>query len=162
MSLMPAYDGHQNWASARTTPGPSAGLLFHLAVPVILLCPLVLEFYWPVASGLDATGHQITRDFINVWADRSSRLGHAYQAAIGVLFGQPLPFHNWSYPPGWRPSGRNRQETSTSLMTRLQVWRCHCARRIPGDTAYLPSGKVRCASHDRYGDPVISIYPLIG
>ena len=24
---------------------------------------------------------------------------HAYHEAIGALFGRPLPFHNWSYPP---------------------------------------------------------------
>jgi hypothetical protein len=105
---MPAHDGHQNWVSARTTPGPSAGLVLHLALSVILLCPLVLEFYWPLTGGLDVTGHQIGRDFINIWAGPQLAFGgqlttlfdiHAYHAAIGVLFGQPLPFHNWSYPP---------------------------------------------------------------
>jgi Glycosyltransferase family 87 len=108
MSLMPTRGGHENWASALTTPGPSAGLLFHLALPVALLCPLVVGFYWPAARGLDVTGHQIGRDFINVWAGPQLAFGgelatlfdlHAYHAAIGVLFGQPLPFHNWGYPP---------------------------------------------------------------
>ena len=108
MRLVPVHDGHENWASARTTPGPSAGLLFHLALPVILLCPLVVVFYWPAAGGLDVTGHQIGRDFINVWAGPQLAFGgqlatlfdlHAYHAAIGELFGQPLPFHNWGYPP---------------------------------------------------------------
>ena len=54
------------------------------------------------------TGQQIGRDFINVWAaPRLAFSGQAgtlfdlqgYHAAIGSLFGKPLPFHNWSYPP---------------------------------------------------------------
>jgi hypothetical protein len=107
MSLMPTRGG-QNWASALARPGPSAGLLFQLALPVALLCPLLVGFYWPAAHGLDVTGHQIGRDFINVWAGPQLAFGgelatlfdlHAYHTAIGVLFGQPLPFHNWGYPP---------------------------------------------------------------
>jgi len=105
---MPAHDGHESWAGARPTARSSVSLLVHLALPVVLLCPLVLEFYWPAAGGLDVTGHQIGRDFINVWAGPQLAFGgqlatlfdlHAYHAAIGVLFGQPLPFHNWGYPP---------------------------------------------------------------
>ena len=46
--------------------------------------------------------------FINVWsAPQVAFRGkietlfdvHAYHEAIGALFGRPLPFHNWSYPP---------------------------------------------------------------
>jgi Glycosyltransferase family 87 len=107
MSLMTVHDGHENRARVRTTPGLSAGFLFHLALPVILLSPLVVVVYWPAAGGLDVTGHQIGRDFINVWVGPQLAFGgqlatlfdlHAYHAAIGVLFGQPLPFHNWGYP----------------------------------------------------------------
>jgi hypothetical protein len=75
----------------------------------LLLCTLVLtRFYWPAAHGLDVTGHQIGRDFISVWAGPklafSGRLStlfdlDGYVDAISALFGQPLHFHNWGYPP---------------------------------------------------------------
>ncbi|AWN48561.1 hypothetical protein DK419_21215 [Methylobacterium terrae] len=70
--------------------------------------PLVVRFYWPAGAGLDVTGHPIGRDFINNWVGpqlaTSGRLAtlfdlDAYHAAIGTLFGAPLPFHNWGYPP---------------------------------------------------------------
>ena len=81
-------------------------LLYPLA-SLLLFFPLFYQFYWPAADGLDVTGHQIGRDFINVWAAPQlafeGRLGtlfdmQGYQEAIGALFGHRLPFHNWSYP----------------------------------------------------------------
>ena len=51
--------------------------------------------------------HQIGRDFINIWAGPQLAFDgklavlfdlKAYHAAIGELFGHPLPFHNWGYP----------------------------------------------------------------
>ena len=78
-----------------------------LVVGVALVVPWAVQFYWPAAGGLDVTGHQIGRDFINVWAGPQFAFGgklavlfdlSAYHAAIGELFGQPLPFHNWGYP----------------------------------------------------------------
>jgi len=66
------------------------------------------RIYWPAAHGLDKFGYPIGRDFINNWAGPKIAFGghvmtlydlNAYANAIGRLFGQPLPFHNWSYPP---------------------------------------------------------------
>jgi len=71
-----------------------------------LMAP-VLRIYWPAGSGLDVTGYPIGRDFINVWSGPQVAFGGkietlfdlpAYHEAIGVLFGRPLPFHNWAYP----------------------------------------------------------------
>lgn len=76
-------------------------------ISVLLTLPIVWHFYWPVGHGLDVTGHQIGRDFIGVWAGPQLAFSGAmqtlfdlpgYHAAIGKLFGQPLPFHNWGYP----------------------------------------------------------------
>jgi hypothetical protein len=78
-----------------------------LVLSVLLVAPWVVAFYWPAAHGLDVTGHQIGRDFINVWVGPQLAFGDrlatlfdlaGYHAAIGELFGQPLPFHNWGYP----------------------------------------------------------------
>ena len=72
-----------------------------------IFLPLCWRIYWPAADGLDVTGHQIGRDFINVWAGPQLAFGgrldalldlQGYHAAIGELFGHPLPFHNWGYP----------------------------------------------------------------
>jgi hypothetical protein len=96
----------------RETP---ARLLAELANPrilwlilsVALVAPWVVAFYWPAANGLDVTGHQIGRDFINVWVGPQLAFGDrlatlfdlkGYHAALGELFGHPLPFHNWGYP----------------------------------------------------------------
>ena len=66
------------------------------------------RYYWPAANGLDVTGHPIGRDFINNWVGpRLAFNGEAatlfdisaYAEAIGRVFGTPLPFHSWSYPP---------------------------------------------------------------
>ncbi|MCW5745267.1 MAG: DUF2029 domain-containing protein [Alphaproteobacteria bacterium] len=84
----------------------------YLVLSVVLLLPL-LRFYWPASDGLDVTGHPLGRDFINVWAGPQVAFGaspstlldlEAYHAAIGTLFGRPLPFHFWSYPPSVLPA----------------------------------------------------------
>ncbi|MDB5601726.1 MAG: hypothetical protein JWN71_3770 [Xanthobacteraceae bacterium] len=81
--------------------------LVYPLVSVALFAPLLIWNYWPVHDGIDITGYQIGRDFINVWAGPQLALGgklatlfdlKAYHAAISALFGQELPFHNWSYP----------------------------------------------------------------
>jgi Glycosyltransferase family 87 len=78
-----------------------------LVLGVVVILPFG-AFYWPASHGLDVTGHQIGRDFINVWSGPQLAFGgrlltlfdlSAYHDAIGDLFGRPLPFHNWSYPP---------------------------------------------------------------
>jgi hypothetical protein len=101
--------------AAHDRPEMPARLLAELANPrllwlvlsVVLVAPWVAAFYWPAANGLDVTGHQIGRDFINVWAGPQLAFGGrlavlfdlaGYHAAIGELFGHPLPFHNWGYP----------------------------------------------------------------
>ncbi|MBY0298365.1 MAG: DUF2029 domain-containing protein [Methylobacterium sp.] len=75
---------------------------------ILGVLPLAVRFYWPAGEGLDVTGHQIGRDFINNWvgprlafSDRLATLFDldGYHAAIGTEFGAPLPFHNWGYPP---------------------------------------------------------------
>ncbi len=85
----------------------SARRRLYALASILLVLPIVLLVYRPAAHGLDITGHQIGRDFINVWAGPQLALGgalqtlfdlHAYHEAIGRLFGQPLPFHNWGYP----------------------------------------------------------------
>jgi hypothetical protein len=82
--------------------------LLYLATSLVLFCPLLVWFYWPAGHGLDVTGHPIGRDFINVWVGPQlafdGRLAtlfdlQAYHDAIGPLFGRPLPFHAWGYPP---------------------------------------------------------------
>ncbi|MGF3021641.1 glycosyltransferase family 87 protein [Methylobacterium aquaticum] len=75
---------------------------------ILSTLPILVRYYRPAGGGLDVTGHPIGRDFINAWAGpRLAFSGQldtlfdlpAYHAAIGALFGTPLPFHNWSYPP---------------------------------------------------------------
>lgn len=75
---------------------------------LMVVLPIVQAFYWPASGGLDVTGHPIGRDFINNWAGPRLAFGgerailtdlKAYAEAIGRVFGTPLPFHNWSYPP---------------------------------------------------------------
>ena len=72
-----------------------------------LFLPLVMKYYLPASGGLDVTGHQIGRDFINVWVGPqlafNDRIGtlfdlRGYHAAISELFGAELPFHGWGYP----------------------------------------------------------------
>lgn len=84
----------------------SRRLLFPL-VSLVLFFPIFRQFYWPASDGLDVTGQQIGRDFINVWAAPQLAFKggletlfdmQRYQEAIGTLFGHGLPFYNWSYP----------------------------------------------------------------
>jgi hypothetical protein len=86
---------------------PARRRRFYAALSLPLIAPLLIFIYRPVGDGLDAIGYPIGRDFINVWC--GPRLAFAgelatlfdfarYETAIGVLFGHPLPFTNWSYP----------------------------------------------------------------
>lgn len=77
------------------------------AASILLVAPIAWCFYRPVGGGLDVTGHPIGRDFINMWVGPQLAFDgrlmtlfdlRAYHAAIGELFGAPLPFHNWGYP----------------------------------------------------------------
>jgi Glycosyltransferase family 87 len=80
-----------------------------LVLSSLLLCqPWIRTLFWPAGGGLDVKGYQIGHDFINVWGGPQlafdGRLAtlfdlSTYHQAIGELFGQPIPFHNWSYPP---------------------------------------------------------------
>jgi len=80
----------------------------YLLISIVLCGVLLGPIYRPAGHGLDVFGYQIGRDFINVWAAprlafsgqiaRLFNLGQ-YAAAISQQFGQPIPFHNWSYPP---------------------------------------------------------------
>jgi len=74
---------------------------------VMIFVPMLLGLYWPTGRGLDVTGQQIGRDFINTWAGPQLAFdGHlpllfdfpGYRAAISALFGEPLTPHAWSYP----------------------------------------------------------------
>lgn len=78
-----------------------------LIIASLALMSPILMIYWPAGNGLDVVDHPLGRDFINVWAGPQVAFGdkvttlfdmRAYHAAISVLFGQPLPFHNWGYP----------------------------------------------------------------
>lgn len=93
--------------------GPTTGTgartaLVYGAVSLLICAIVLLPFYAPAGNGLDVTGHPIGRDFINNWAGPqlafSGRMEtlfdlDGYVEAIGALFGHPLPFHNWGYPP---------------------------------------------------------------
>jgi alpha-1,2-mannosyltransferase len=80
---------------------------FYAAFSILLIAPLLVWIYRPAADGLDVIGYPIGRDFINVWSGPQLAFGgqlatlfdfSGYERAIGVLFGQPLPFTIWSYP----------------------------------------------------------------
>ena len=75
---------------------------------LLTMAPIVWRYYWPADGGLDVTGHQLGRDFINLWAGPQLAFAgrwrvltdvQAYHQAISELFGQPIPFHNWGAPP---------------------------------------------------------------
>src|SRR5262249_3773741 len=74
---------------------------------VMIFVPMLLGLYWPAAGGLDVTGHQLGRDFINTWAGPQFAFSGqvpllfdfpGYRDAISALFGAPLMPHAWSYP----------------------------------------------------------------
>lgn len=82
--------------------------ILHIGMAILTMAPLVWLFYWPAGGGLDVAGHQIGRDFINLWAGpqlafdgrlQVLRDFAAYHQAISELFGKPIPFHNWGAPP---------------------------------------------------------------
>jgi len=82
-------------------------LIVFPTLSVMIFMPMLLGLYWPVARGLDVTGQQIGRDFINTWAGPQLAFGGhlallfdfpGYRAAISGLFGEPLMPHAWSYP----------------------------------------------------------------
>lgn len=79
----------------------------YAALSLLLIAPLLIWIYRPVSLSLDVVGYPIGRDFINVWSGPqlafSGQLATLfdfarYETAIGELFGEPLPFTNWSYP----------------------------------------------------------------
>src|ERR1043165_8767490 len=89
-------------ARARTTV-----LIVFPMLSVMIFTPMLLGLYWPAEKGLDVTGQQIGRDFINTWAGPQLAFGGrlpflfdfpAYREAISALFGEPLTPHAWSYP----------------------------------------------------------------
>jgi hypothetical protein len=91
-------------ASDRLDPGR---WIIYPALALVLVAPLAWQLYWPANNGLDVTGQQIGRDFINTWAGPQLAFGDrlrllfdldGYQAALSALFGEPLPPHAWSYP----------------------------------------------------------------
>jgi len=79
------------------------------ALGVIVTFLTLVWWYWPAGhDGVDVTKHPIGRDFINNWAAPqlafNGRLDvlfdtTGYHQAIQQLFGYPIPFHNWGYPP---------------------------------------------------------------
>ena len=102
--MTPAALRPGGWAGSFVQLDPR---LLYPAFSLALTVPFLWLYYRPAGHALDVTGHQIGRDFINVWAGPqlafSGRLDtlfdlQAYHAALGTLFGQPVPFHNWGYP----------------------------------------------------------------
>ena len=94
-------------ARASDHPYLRGWIIYATALSLVLVAPLIWWLYWPAGNGLDVTGHQIGRDFINAWAgpqlafsDRVALLFDFsnYPRAISALFGAPLPDHAWSYP----------------------------------------------------------------
>ena len=85
---------------------PLALLLTLLSIAI--LAPIVWQFYRPTADGLDISGYQYGRDFINNWVGpRLAFSGRArllfdlqgYWHLLSLEYGRALPLHNWSYPP---------------------------------------------------------------
>jgi hypothetical protein len=77
-------------------------------ISLVLVGPVLLMWgYWPTLGGTDIAGYEIGRDFINLWvAPQLAFGGHlstlfdltGFHAAVGAMFGHPLPFTTWSYP----------------------------------------------------------------
>lgn len=93
--------------SGRASRPPFSSTAF-TAFGLLAVLPLAVRFYWPAGNGLDVTGYPVGRDFINNWVGPRLAFGGematlfdltAYAEAIGRVFGTPLPFHNWGYPP---------------------------------------------------------------
>ena len=76
---------------------------------VLITFAVLVWWYWPAGhDGIDVTNHPIGRDFINNWVGPQLAFGgrletlfdtKGYHRAIQELFGYPIPFHNWGYPP---------------------------------------------------------------
>ncbi|CAN5180512.1 glycosyltransferase family 87 protein [soil metagenome] len=99
-------------ASAKTLTSDTSSRLIFVYAALALFVPMLMQFYLPAAGGLDIMGHPLGRDFINVWAGpKLAFSGHiatlfeqqAYHDALTALFGQPMRFHTWSYPPSALP-----------------------------------------------------------
>ncbi|MCE4224667.1 DUF2029 domain-containing protein [Methylobacterium sp. C25] len=93
--------------SGRASRPPFSKTAF-AAFGLLAVLPIAVRFYWPAGNGLDVTGYPVGRDFINNWVGPRLAFGGematlfdltAYAEAIGRVFGTPLPFHNWGYPP---------------------------------------------------------------
>lgn len=91
-------------------PGPETPLRWaYLVLGVVMTVMTLGPWYRPAGHhGIDVTKHPIGRDFINNWAGPQLAFNGqlpvlfdntAYHKAIQQLFGYPIPFHNWGYPP---------------------------------------------------------------
>ena len=128
----------------------TVGLL--LLLSLCLFLPILRSFYWPAGAGLDVTGYPIGRDFINFWAAPQIAFGETptavfdlarYNERIGALFGAPIPFHMWSYPPvvllgAWvfaqMPYGL---ALATWLVGSFAVFARVVVRALPAGTAWI-------------------------
>ncbi len=97
----PAFEVRPAEAARPTLP------IFILA-SLALVAPLLWKFYWPTADGMDISGNQIGRDFLNTWVGPQVAFGGrassiydlaTYQREIATAFGRALNLHNFSYPP---------------------------------------------------------------
>lgn len=97
--------------ASRHPPGPAwdgRAIALLCIMSICLFAPILKRIYWPAGGGIDVTGHQIGRDFINFWAAPQIAFGTSptslfdlalYNEQIRTLFGADIPFHMWSYPP---------------------------------------------------------------
>src|SRR3954469_24913177 len=83
-------------------------LLLFCLIGLTFAAPILWQFFRPAGALLDISGHQYGRDFLNVWAGPriAAQAGitalfdyETYYRALEPLYGAPVPFHNWSYPP---------------------------------------------------------------
>ncbi len=83
-------------------------LRFDLALLCAVSWALALAYFLTSEGRLDAHGHAVGRDFVNVWTaaqliaqDRTVEIFDParFLAAERALFHPDLPFHFWSYPP---------------------------------------------------------------
>ena len=83
-------------------------LLFFTLIGLTISALVLWDNFRPGDLAVDITGHQYGRDFLNVWAGprivaQSGIMAlfdyEAYYKALEGLYGAPVPFHNWSYPP---------------------------------------------------------------
>jgi hypothetical protein len=83
-------------------------LLLLCVIGMAFAAPILWQFFRPGDALLDISGHQYGRDFLNMWAGPriAAQSGimalfdyEAYYKALQSLYGAPVPFHNWGYPP---------------------------------------------------------------